>query len=207
MHEYLNLFWWAICLFQVDAYEDFLFNDDGFPSTSLGPMSPSDDINSLWPGQDISTFASLATFFSAYENDSCPAGSSGFFISRKRIRSIICDVKPGAGDDQSTTRSDGQPATSDPDLEELIRDLELPLKDNDDGPAVSDFIGSGAQRASICPDLANLGQLLPVCSSGFKKDVVYAPFTGEVKLEWCTLSKCFSNFNHDLMSWDTNLRS
>lgn len=206
MHKCLILFWWAVGLIQAHADEDFLFNDE-FPSTFLGPISPSDDISSIWPTQDLPTDTSLATIISAEDNPSCSAGSSGFFVGRKRIRSIICDVNLGTGDDQSTTRSDDQPATSDRELEELIKTLEIPWNDNDDDSAVSDYNGSGIQRARICPDFANLGQVLPVCSSGVKKDVVYAPFTGEAKLEWCTLSMCFSNVDHVSMSWDTDLRS
>lgn len=197
MHEFLVLFWLTVGLIQAHANDDFLFNDEGYPSTASGSISLSDDISSLWSTQDLASDISPAPFFIADDNSSCSADNSrGFFTGRKRIRSIICDGLPGAGEDQSTTRDDDQPATTDPDLEDLIRSLESPWDGNGDGSSASDYNGSGLQRASLCPDLVNIGQVLPVCSSGDKKDVNYAPFTGEVKLEWCTLGMGFPNIDH-----------
>lgn len=185
MHKFLVLlWWWAVGLLHAHANEDFFFNDEGFPSTFLEPDPPPDDINSPWSMQNLFTDTSLVS-----DNNACSADTSRFFAGRKRIRSIICSGDPSAGGDVRTS-GDDQTATSDPDLQNIIKDLEMPLTDNDDS-AVTDYDNGGIQQASICPDTLHLGHVLPVCSSEFKKDIFYTPITGEAKLNWCTLSMFF----------------
>ena len=191
MHRFLFLFYWTVGLLHAHINEDLLLTDDGFLSTHLGSISPSDDSSGLWLTHDQSSDNSLATALLAEDNIACPASTGGFFVGRKRIRSIICPGDQSAGDDQIGTGSDEQAAPTDPDLDDIIKDLEMPWKDDLDS-AVADYDGE-IQRSSICPDPLNLGHLLPVCSSGDKKDVSYAPISGEVKLEWCTLGMYFIN--------------
>lgn len=168
MHKYLLLLWSAFGLPHARANQGFLLNDEGFPSTYLGSTRPLEDISDPWSTPDLFADTPLAAAFPGEYNNACLKGMSGF-LGGKRIRSIVC---PG---DQS--------ANSDPDLEEIIKDLEMPW--NDDGSAIDD--GLGVQSATICPDPLHLEHVLPVCSSGSPKDITYTPLTGEVKLDWCTL--------------------
>lgn len=168
MHEYFFLFWWAVCLLHVHANGDFFLNDEGFTDNYLGPFPPSEDFSGPWSTQDLSVDASPVTKPSGLDNTVCPAGTNGFF-GRKRIRSSIC-----SGD---------QGTSSDDDVEDIIGDLEGGW--NDDDSAIDD--DEGDLLTSLCPDPIHLGHLLPVCSSGSRKDISYAPITGEIKLDWCTL--------------------
>lgn len=191
MHRFLFLYHWTVSLLYAHANEDLFWNDDGFPSAYLGSISPSDDLSGSWLTQDLSSDTSLAAALSAEDKIACPASADGFFAGRKRIRSIICPGDPSTGDDQRGTVSDDQAAPTDPALDDIIKDLEMPWNDDLDS-AVADYEG-GIQRSSICPDPLHLGHVLPVCSSGDKKDISYAPISGEVKLEWCTLGMYFIN--------------
>ena len=179
MHDFPVLFWWAFGLLQSHVNAEILLNDEGFPSISLGSTPSSNDISGPWSMQDLSTESSLATSLSNDDNAACPASYSGF-VGKKRIRSNACSSDPSAS---------GVPEeewTDDKDLEWLWTDDEPFVGAwSDEYSAVEDDLN--VQRAKLCPDRANRGHVLPVCSSGYQDDVSPGPAIGELTLRWCTL--------------------
>lgn len=157
----------AFVLRACAGWEPF-FNDEGPLNTYLEPVPVTEDINSLWSEQDPFLNFQLNAESPEEELAACVSSNNQLF-GRKRIRSDICP--------------DNTPPSTDPDLENAIRALEGPL-DPDDFATDDEW---EIERADICPDRLSFAYALPVCSSGFPKDV--SPSIGfRVRLEWCTLS-------------------
>jgi hypothetical protein len=153
----------ALLVLHVGAGEESLWNAGHSSNTGLDFLS---DVDSNWWSDEYEPLPAT-TESSGSEIAACLSGSNQF-SPMKRIR------------------ADSTCSTPDPDqdLEDLIEFFEQPLTDEDYASVIDEEI----PLHELCPDLSNLGHILPVCSSGFPGDISY-PSWGDIRLEWCTLSK------------------
>lgn len=170
MRRYLATYW-AFYILHMTVDGGFLSSDNSL--LNLDP-EPIDELSQIWYEQDPSSIppptARTEYLFSGDVSSACLSGTSSTDFLGKR------------GSEAST----GTCPNDDAETENSIKDIEWPWSAdwsdlNDDAAAKGEL-----QLDELCPDLIRVGNVIPVCSSGYPQDVSFF-VAGEATLKWCAL--------------------